>query len=104
MDISIGRIVLYTLTATDAEQINLRRTHSELSRISSQNSGAQVHVGNTVRQGNIFPLIVTAAWPGNLASGQVLLDGNDNLWVKSVKQNDGEDVPQPGTWAWPAKV
>jgi hypothetical protein len=104
VDISIGRIVLYTLTLRDAEDINLRRTHSELSRIASQNSGAQVHVGNTVREGSVFPLVVTAVWNGGQVSGQVLLDGNDNLWVKSVKQNDGDTLEQPGTWAWPVQV
>jgi len=97
---TIGRIVTYTITAQDAARINDQRARSE----------GKLH-GNTAHEGEQYPLIVTRTWPSETyppngaVNGQVWLDGNDTLWVTSVKENEGgtDAAPQPGTWQWPVK-
>jgi hypothetical protein len=106
MQVTGGRIVLYTLTAQDAEQINRRRTTGKAiaERIakntpdsSSWPIGAQAHIGNRVAAGYSYPMIITGGATGaNRANGQVFLDGNDVLWVIGALEGEG-----PGTWAWP---
>ena len=105
MDITIGRIVLFTLDERDAEEINRRRTSgSSISEriqknvpggVSAWPIGAQAHIGNTVYVGDVYPMVVTRVWsPGNV-NGQVLLDGNDCLWVSSVVEG-----ARAHTWSW----
>lgn len=123
MQVSIGIIVLYTLTEDDAVQINRRRTTGrEIAERIKNNSitvgdldqdevvppmwpiGAQAHIGNDVSAGNVFPMMVTRLWsdsvPGSVSvNGQVFLDGNDCLWATSVSEGEGGH-----TWAWPQRV
>lgn len=98
---TIGQIVLYKLTADDANQINRRRTtgKSIAQRIASQlwPIGAQAHIGEEVVAGEEFPMVVVRVGHVHLpfeptVNGQVLLDGNDVLWVK----NKSEQVD----WRW----
>lgn len=99
-----GRIVAYTLTEQDAGQINKRRWDAHLSKIASEESGVVVHHGNVVAEGDVYPMIITRAWyatEDSPVNGQVLLDGNDTLWVTSRNQDldvDG-DMPASGKWA-----
>lgn len=100
---SIGRIVHYTLTAYDAQEINRRRAdaRSHMPEHIEASSGVQVHVGNDVREGEVYPLIITRTWgTGETAAfnGQVLLDGNDCLWVTSTSIGPG-----PRHCAWPTR-
>lgn len=77
-----GRIVEYTLTEQDAARINQLRQQSP-----------STHFGNQVSAGETYPLMITRTWGSTETSavnGQVLLDGNDNLWVTSVTQGEGE--------------
>lgn len=94
---SIGRIVHLKLSADCADQINRRREpgagHSE-----GWPKGAQAHSGNPVREGEIVPMIVTLVF-SECVNGQAILDGNDSLWVTSVKEGT-----EPGTWCWPERV
>lgn len=101
---SAGRIVHYTLSEQDAEAINQRRADSRDSQIASTRSGAVVHSGNAVTSGDVFPLVITRVWADEptedtAINGQVLLDGNDTLWVTSVQQGDGARH-----WREPARV
>jgi len=96
---SIGRIVHYTITATDANQINRRRTDARESQAASLASGAVIHSGNEAEAGEVYPLLVTRVWPNQLVNGQLFLDGNDTLWVTSVQEGEGER-----TWCWPPRV
>ena len=112
---TIGRIVLYTLTEDDAQQINRRRTTgAEIakrmepfvvstpgapSQIKLWPAGAQAHIGNDAHAGDIYPMIVTRVWSPGMVNGQVLLDGNDCLWATSVLEGTGER-----TWMWPPRV
>jgi hypothetical protein len=115
---TIGRILHYRLSKSDADFVNEKRA------LSGQNQhmpthGAQAHSGNGVSEGQIFPLIVTMSWPeeypeGKLGrfdgtrvdleshcgvNGQLFLDGNDSLWIRSAPQHRME----AGCWFWPPR-
>lgn len=90
-----GRIVQYTLTELDALQIMRRRQDAKRNIAAGTvgNTGFMLHVGNDVKAEDNYPLLITRAWgstEGSAVNGQVLLDGNDNLWVSSVSQGDGQ--------------
>lgn len=94
---SIGRIVHYVLSDSDAASINKRRQDAAASNVSAGNTGVVVHAGNHATGGDVYPLIITRVWAtGDAATeqtacnGQVMLDGNDTLWVTSVSQGDGQ--------------
>lgn len=108
---SIGRIVGYTLTERDAEQINKRRKDAEthdFGRIA--NDGRQIHYGNVAREGDILPMLIVRVWSidetakdTDLVNGKVELDGNDVLWVTSSAQAQSEigatdNATAPGKW------
>jgi hypothetical protein len=109
MEPTIGRVLHYKLSENDAEQINRRRTTSsaiaERIETGTWPLGAQAHIGNAAHAGDVLPLHVVRVWPDECGpgktgvNGQVLLDGNDALWVTSVCEGDGE-----GQWMWPPRV
>lgn len=98
---TIGRVILYCLSAEDAEQINRRRTSGGAiyERIQQDKwpLGAQAHIGNTVLEGDVFPGIVVRTWSGDMINAQILLDGNDTYWATSRHVSDG---PIPGSYHW----
>lgn len=104
---SIARVVHYRLTEEQARQVNRRRTSSasigERLVAGSWPIGAQAHIGEAVIEGETFPLIVTrtgsAADGAAVVNGQVLLDGNDTLWVQGAVEG-----ASPGCWFWPPHV
>lgn len=90
-----GRVVEYTLTEQDAEQIMRRRNDAKAALAAGTvgNTGFVLHFGNDVAAGETYPLVITRAWgdkADSAVNGQVLLDGNDTLWVTSVSQGEGE--------------
>jgi hypothetical protein len=92
MTATIGRIVHYRLSADDVTNIKAQRLDNDLIR------------GNQPCEGQVLPLIVTIVWPNEYGdhegiNGQVLLDGNDSLWVTSRK-----DGAEPGCWSWPPRT
>jgi len=98
--VTIGRTVLYRLTAEDAHAINrsLVKGMPEDSRV------ADVNIGNPERAGSILPMVVVRVWPDAFGrdpsvNGQVLLDGNGVMWVQSVSEG-----AEPGQWHWPEMV
>jgi hypothetical protein len=103
---SIGRIVHYRLSPCNVEQIMRRRTTGSSIADRIQNLswpiGAQAHIGNTVHEGDVFPMMITRIWGGeetSLVNGQVFLDGCDVFWATSVKVGD-----DPGTFFWPERT
>ena len=106
---TIGRSVHYKLSEEDASAIQRRRTTVEGIHLSMEAGrwplGTQAHVGNPASVGEVYPMIVTKVSPDQFGkgldgvSGQVFLDGNDVLWV--TQRSEG---PDPGQWAWPARV
>lgn len=104
---SVGRIVHYRLADMDVEQINKHRAGARNLNaagvtLASQELGAQIHQGNDARIGDVYPMVIVRTW-GNTAescvNGQVLLDGNDTLWVTSRSNGSGE-----GRWTWPERA
>jgi len=109
---TIGRIVHYTLSGADAEQINRRRDDAERWRLAQRKrtldgaspevTGSQKHIGNRAEAGQVYPMLIVRTWgstPESVVNGQVFLDGNDVLWVTSVGQGDGER-----RWVVPPRV
>jgi len=116
---SIGRIVHYRLSAQDAIEINRRRTtgYKIQERMKEQRvavpgggpdvavygwpEGAQAHIGNDVKEGDVFPMLIVRVWgtdPSSSVNGQVYLDGNDVYWATSRSCGD-----QSGQWVWPSR-
>jgi len=101
---SIGRIVHYCVSKEDAAAINRRRYHAHvhLDEHIANSNGVQIHVGNEVKEGDIFPMLITRVWgdtPTCCVNGQVMLDGNDLFWVTSAIVGEG-----PRTYSWPKRV
>lgn len=98
----IGTTVLYVLSASDAEQINQRRTDGDqIKHQLKQNpptwpAGAQAHIGDKVAEGDMLPLLVTRETPdGTMISGQVILNGSDTYWVAACELVE-DGPPKPG--------
>ena len=96
----IGTPVLYTLTKHDAELINKRRQDAAtpdpetLTTLAAKNTGAQIHVGNTVHEGDQYPGVVVRVFEAaHSANLRVWLDGNDDFWACSKSEGEG-----PNTW------
>ncbi len=88
---TIGRTVIYKLSAENVQQIDVQRARSGAYAI-------------FVSEGQEFPLVIVRVWPYEFGdqpgvNGQVILDGPDTLWVTSV----GEGT-EPGQWHWPERV
>lgn len=101
---SLGRIVHYTLSEQDAEAINRRRDDAQAhaGEHRDRRDGSQVHVGNEVKAGDVYPMVITRVWgpeSKSAVNGQVLLDGNDLYWVTSTAVGEG-----PRHFAWPTRV
>lgn len=97
---SIGRIVHYTPGKEDAEAINRRRF--QVNEQVANFKGVQIHAGNEVKEGDVFPMMITRIWgdtPESCVNGQVFLDGNDLFWVTSAQVGEG-----PRTYCWPIRV
>jgi hypothetical protein len=108
---SVGRIVQYVLSEQDAAEINRRRTTGKAiaDRIATEKwpLGAQAHIGNQARAGEVFPMVITKVWGGSPVSsvnGQVLLDGNDCYWATSRDQVVADSVDKQGLWFEPPRV
>jgi hypothetical protein len=97
MNPTIGRIVHYTLDASDVQRVS--NTRQSLAGV----IGAPQ--GNFPTVGDVYPMLITRVWdygtpnPDAMVNGQVFLDGNDCLWVTSVKAGEG-----PHTFAWPGRA
>lgn len=122
---SIGRIVHYTLSEGDAEQINRRRTTgraiADRLETGAWPLGAQAHIGNHAEAGQVYPLLITRVWPSDTGAvnGQVFLDGNDVFWATSRTQANYPGMPEAdapeggriaagtedarGKWQWPTR-
>jgi hypothetical protein len=99
------------LNETDAEQINRRRTTGReiADRIEKQTwpLGAQAHIGNVVKAGDVFPMIIVRVWGDSDVScvqGQVFLDGNDCYWATSRGQVTADSTDKQGLWFSPPFV
>jgi hypothetical protein len=92
---TIGQLVRYTLDSYDADMVNKRRANAmtHLAEHRLRMDGAQLHVGNGVAAGDVFPMMIVRVWgsePTSAVNGQVFLDGNDILWAASATVGEGE--------------
>lgn len=86
---SIGRIVHYTLTESDAALIDQQNRHAGSNR-------------NSVRVGEVYPAMVVAVFGnGEHANLKVFLDGGPGAEYWATSRPEGET---PGTWCWPPRV
>jgi hypothetical protein len=101
--LTAGRIVHFVVTEGTAGEVNRRRADRWDTPPENWPAGAQRHTGNPVYAGEHLPMIVVAVWPNEFGpnndgvNGQVFLDGNDSLWVTSVRYDPDAT---PGTWHW----
>lgn len=98
---TIGRIVHYKLAQWDVDAINKRRqdARDHYQGHVEGATGVQVHVGNEVREGDVFPALIVRTWgatPESAVQLQVFLDGNDTYWASS--RAHGETA---GQFTWP---
>ena len=109
MEITIGRVVQYKLSAEDAQQIMWRRMNRE-SIDKRMNGGlwpegAQARIGNPVEEAQYVPMMVTAVnkvvgFPYSITvNGQCFLDGCDVYWMHLAREGIEE-----GTWRWPPRA
>lgn len=105
---TIGCLVHYALSASDAASINTRRADYKAFEASHVHpheaghpgaSGHVAHYGNHATEGDLCPAMVVRTFGGTAANLQVFLDGNDVLWVTS--RNEGTEA---GTWRWPERA
>jgi hypothetical protein len=96
---TMGRTVLYKLTARDVMTIEVAR-------------GVNIAWarGSHVEEGEVVPMTVTAVIAASqdlhrsVVNGQALLDGNDNLWVVESSEHLETDLGwEPGRWRWPPR-
>lgn len=99
---TVGRIVLYTLTKQDVDEIDKRREDAARNReqFKASKPGYQTHVGNPQASGERCAAIIVRAYPDvKIVNLQVFLDGNDTLWKYGIK--NGID---PEEWMWPPRA
>lgn len=110
---SVGRVVHYVLSEQDAGEINRRRTTGRAiaDRIATETwpLGAQAHIGNEAKAGQVRPMLIVQVWgeaEGSCVNGQVFLDGNDVFWACSRNQvpEDISDDQKLGRWFSPPRV
>jgi len=97
-----GRIVYYVVSEQAAAEIMRRRTTggsiAERLKVLAWPAGAQAHLGNEVKVGDIYPAMVLRVWGSSGCSNiKVMLDGSDEYWATSVSF---EDDKRPGSWHW----
>lgn len=99
-----GRIVYYVFSEKAASEVIRRRTDgvSIAKRMKEEPprwpAGAQAHIGNPVREGDICPAMVVAAGGGEPPVNlKVVLDGSDTYWATSVGYDENK---APGTFHW----
>ena len=97
-----GRIVYFVFGESAAAEVMRRRTTAasiaERIKVVKWPVGAQAHIGNDVKSGDILPAIVLRVWGDSGCSNlKVMLDGSDEYWATSV---NFDETKQPGTWHW----
>jgi hypothetical protein len=111
---TVGRIVHYCMNEYDADHANRRRTDSGQIAKAAKNlhwpPGAQAHIGNPVRAGDVLPMIIVKVNPApsmtamESVNGQVFLDGCDVLWVTSRQQIVSDSTDKQGLWFEPPRA
>lgn len=90
---TIGRIVHYKLTASDAHLIDQQDPSGK----------AAGHPGrNPVSEGQVYPAMVVGVFGNGLYLNlKVFLDGGSAAEYWATSRSEGDE---PGTWFWPPKA
>lgn len=96
----LGEMVVFKVSEKDVEAINRRRGHFAWSK-GHGIAGFVAHIGNDVKAGQQFPMLVVKVWGPDIevacVNGQVFLDGNDVFWATSVQHGfDAHQFTFPG--------
>lgn len=87
--VPLGATLYYALSHADASAINHRRLYNA-KRTEHGHVVGMHHVGNTAFVGALCPMVVVKVNDQHgSVNGQVLLDGNDVLWVTDVQHGTG---------------
>ena len=97
-----GRIVYFVFDDQRAAEVMRRRTNgisiAERIKVNAWPIGAQAHLGNDVKTGDIVPAMVLRVWEDSGCSNlKVMLDGSDEYWATSIGYDEKKT---PGTWHW----
>ena len=80
---TLGRIVQYVISLADIEAIEAQRARmAQLLLISPG------QLGNTYVPGETVPMVIARVWSDACVNGQLILDGQDTLWVTSRNRDD----------------
>ena len=74
----IGKIVAYRLRDHEVEQANALKGNR-----------------NSIRKGDVAPLLITRDWGDGMVNGTAFLDGEETLWVTSAQRGDGPGQYRP---------
>lgn len=91
----ITAIILYCLTADDANDLNAQVNFRQAPPWQAQT----VQEAGDFAEGQVYPALVvkTSGVNGELVSAQVFAGNNTQLWVIRASPQEGP-VPVPGTW------
>ena len=99
-----GRIVYFVFNEQAAAEVMRRRTNGQsiAERMRAippaWPAGAQAHIGNEIKAGDIYPAMVLRVYgSGGCSNLRVFLDGNDDYWGTSVNHDSGK---APYSWHW----
>ena len=95
---TIGRIVLFVLSAACCEAIENDRKASCCHGDELAGAPHQQKRGNPVSEGMVCCAQVVATWGGTCVNLKVNLDGNDTYWVTSASHDQENKAPR--TWHW----
>lgn len=93
-EITIGRIVHYRVSETDAKHINGFYEYG----------GRR---GNLAKAGDVYPAMIVAVWGDpqdsqTVVNLQVFVDADFPYWTSSVHQE--VELGQVGVWFWPPRI
>ena len=109
-----GRIVYFVFNEQAAAEVMRRRTtaksiadrmHTSVPSVQGDApsiygwpAGAQAHIGNDIKAGDIYPAMVVRVWGESGCSNlRVILDGSDDYWATSINY-DAEK--RAYSWHW----
>ncbi len=95
---TIGRIVWYTVSQSDADIITQHRKRFDQVLLGGHQASNYYRIGNDVHAGNTYPADIVAVWggkPDSYVNLQVKLDGTDCFWATSRQVGEG-----PGFYQW----
>ncbi len=99
-----GRIVYFVFNEQCAAEVMRRRTTGKaiadrMKAVPAQwPAGAQAHIGNDIKAGDIYPAMVLRVWGDSGCSNlRVFLDGSDDYWATSINY---EADKREFSWHW----